>query len=318
MFADKRRQFMSDIWDEGDDQKYLIPPVIKIDTYKPAEMAEKVGLVGVTKSSLDTLTMLALSMLAGIFIALGTQLFIVVTHTATSNFGINQLIGGIAFTLSMVLVVITGAELFNGNCLVVMSFMAKKITGKALTRNLIIAFIGNFIGALTVVVWTYNSELWMMSSHLLGAKIVLMANDKVNTPLGVAFTRGVMGNALICLGVWMCYCGRSNIDKILALLWPISCLMACGFEHCVVNMWLIPMGIVLKENSAVLAAAEMVHGGMPDLSNLTFFKGFLIDNLCPVVLGNLFGGIVLIASTYWFVHLHPSKKYERRDKDERE
>ena len=75
------------------------------------------------------------------------------------------------------------------------------------------------------------------------------------------------------------------MDKILALLWPISCLIACGFEHCVVNMWLIPMGLILKGNSAVLAAAEKFHGGKLDLSNLTFFKGFLIDNLFPVVLG---------------------------------
>ncbi|MGQ3686259.1 MAG: formate/nitrite transporter family protein [Candidatus Loosdrechtia sp.] len=299
---------MSDILNNGEDQKYPASPVIEIDTYRPTEMSEKVALVGVAKTSPDTLTMLFLSILAGIFIALGTQLFIVVTHTATSNFGLYQLIGGIAFTLSMVLVVITGAELFNGNCLVVMSFMAKKITGQALTRNLIIAFVGNFVGALTIVVLIYNSDLWMTNNHLLGAKIVLMANDKVNTPPGVVFIQGVMGNALLCLGVWMCYCGRSTIDKILALLWPVSCLMACGFEHCVVNMWLIPMGIALKGDSAVLAAAEMIHGGTPDLSNLTCFKGFLIDNLFPVVLGNLFGGIALIAGAYWFVYLHPSKK----------
>jgi formate/nitrite transporter FocA (FNT family) len=73
-------------------------------------------------------------------------------------------------------------------------------------------------------------------------------------------------------------------------------------------MWLIPMGLVLKGNSAVLAAAEKVHEGKLDLSNLTFFKGFLIDNLVPVVLGNLFGGIVLVAGVYWFIYLRPSKE----------
>jgi len=288
-------------------QEYAVP-VIEIDAYAPAKMADKVGQVGVAKSQLSTLTTFALSILAGVFIALGIQLSMLVTHTATSNYGLNQLVGGAAFTLALVLIVIAGAELFTGNCLIAMSFMARKITGKDLARNLIIAFIGNFIGALTLVLWIYNSKQWTINNYLLGAKIVLAANDKVNIPFGAAFARGVLCNALVCLGIWLCYSGRSNMDKILALLWPISCLIACGFEHCVVNMWLIPMGLVLKGNSAVLAAAEKVHGGKLDLSNLTFFKGFLIDNLFPVVFGNLFGGIVLVAGVYWFIYLRPSKR----------
>jgi formate/nitrite transporter len=288
-------------------QEYAIP-VIEIDAYAPAKMADRVGQVGVAKSQLSTLTTFALSILAGVFIALGMQLSMLVTHTATSNYGLNQLVGGVAFTLALVLIVIAGAELFTGNCLIAMSFMARKISGKDLARNLIIAFIGNFIGALTLVLWIYNSNQWTMNNYLLGAKIVLLANDKVNIPFGAAFARGVLCNALVCLGIWLCYSGRSNTDKILALLWPISCLIASGFEHCVVNMWLIPMGLVLKGNRAVLAAAEKVHGGELDLSNLTFFKGFLIDNLFPVVLGNLFGGIVLVAGAYWFIYLRPSKK----------
>ncbi|KAB2832568.1 MAG: formate/nitrite transporter family protein, partial [Candidatus Brocadia sp.] len=120
--------------------------------------------------------------------------------------------------------------------------------------------------------------------------------------------RGVLCNTLVCLGIWLCYSGRSNLDKMLALLWPISCLIACGFEHCVVNMWLIPMALVLKGNSSVVAAAEKVIEGKLDISNLTFFKGFLIDNMIPVVLGNLFGGVVLIAGVYWYIYLRPSKK----------
>jgi len=288
-------------------QEYAVP-IIEIDAYAPAKMADKVGHVGVAKSQLSTLTTFALSILAGVFIALGIQLSMLVTHTATSNYGLNQLVGGVAFTLALVLIVIAGAELFTGNCLIAMSFMARKITGKDLARNLIIAFIGNFIGALTLVLWIYVSKQWTINNHLLGAKIVLAANDKVNIPFGAAFARGVLCNALVCLGIWLCYSARSNMDKILALLWPISCLIACGFEHCVVNMWLIPMGLVLKGNSAVLAAAEKFHGGKLDLSNLTLFKGFLIDNLFPVVLGNLFGGIVLVAGVYWFIYLRPSKR----------
>ncbi len=298
---------MSGTQDNSTTQEYAMP-VLEVDAYAPAKMADRVGMVGVSKSKLSTLTLLALSILAGVFIALGAQLWMLVVHTATSNYGLNQLVGGVAFTLALVLIVIAGAELFTGNCLIAMSFMARKITGRDLARNLIIAFIGNFIGALTLVLWIYNSGQWMANNYLLGAKIVLTANDKVNIPFGAAFTRGVLCNTLVCLGIWLCYSGRSNLDKMLALLWPISCLIACGFEHCVVNMWLIPMALVLKGNSSVVAAAEKVTGGKLDISNLTFFKGFLIDNMVPVVLGNLFGGVVLIAGVYWYIYLRPSKK----------
>ncbi len=284
------------------------PPVIDTDAYAPQKMADRVAQVAITKVNLGIFTTLFLSILAGVFIALGIQLAMLVTHTATSSYGLNALVGGVVFTMALILIVITGAELFTGNCLIGMSFFARKITGKDLTRNLIIAFIGNFIGALTVVFWIYISAQWTMNNYLLGAKIVIAANDKVNMTMTVAFARGVLCNTLVCLGIWLCFSARNNLDKILSLLWPISCLIACGFEHCVVNMWLIPMGIVLKGNRFVIEAAEKVHGGNLDLSNLTFFDGFLLDNLFPVVLGNLFGGIILIAGVYWFIYLRPSKK----------
>jgi formate/nitrite transporter len=217
------------------------------------------------------------------------------------------LVGGVVFTMALVLIVITGAELFTGNCLIAMSFFAGKISGGDLNRNLIISFIGNFIGALSIVFWIYISAQWAAHNYLLGAKIVIAANDKVNLTFGVAFARGVLCNSLVCLGIWLCYSARNNLDKVLSLLWPISCLIACGFEHCVVNMWLIPMGIILKGNRFVMEAVERVNGESLDIANLTFGKGFLVHNLVPVVLGNLFGGIILVAGVYWFVFLRIPK-----------
>ena len=283
-------------------------PFIDIDAYAPKMMANRVGQVGISKAEMGFLTTLALSILAGVFIALGAQLMMLVTHTAASSFGLNALVGGVVFTLALVLIVITGAELFTGNCLIAMSYFAGKITSGDLNRNLIIAFIGNFIGALSIVFWIYISMQWTANNHLLGAKIVIAANDKVNMDFGVAFARGVLCNALVCLGIWMCFSARNNLDKVLSLLWPISCLIACGFEHCVVNMWLIPMGLILKGNRLVMEAVERVNGGPLDISNLTIAKGFIGYNLFPVVLGNLFGGIILVAGVYWFVFLREPKK----------
>ena len=283
-------------------------PFIDIDAYSPKMMANRVGQVGVSKANMGFLTTLALSILAGVFIALGIQLTMLVTHTATSSFGLNALVGGVVFTMALVLIVITGAELFTGNCVFAMSFFAGKITRGDLSRNLIISFIGNFLGALSIVFWIYISAQWTANNHLLGAKIVIAANDKVNLSFSVAFARGVLCNALVCLGIWLCFSARNNLDKVLSLLWPISCLIACGFEHCVVNMWLIPMALILKGNRFVMEAAERVNGGPLDIANLTLAKGFLFYNLVPVVLGNLFGGIILVAGVYWFVFLRTPKK----------
>ncbi|MDP6923781.1 MAG: formate/nitrite transporter family protein [Candidatus Scalindua sp.] len=283
-------------------------PFIDIDAYAPKMMANRVGQVGISKANMGFLTTLALSILAGVFIALGAQLMMMVTHTATSSFGLNALVGGITFTMALVLIVITGAELFTGNCIIAMSYFSGKITSGDLTRNLVIAFIGNFIGALSIVFWIYFSAQWTAHNHLLGAKIVIAANDKVNLAFGVAFARGVLCNVLVCLGIWLCYSARNNVDKVLSLLWPIACLIACGFEHCVVNMWLIPMGLILKGNRFVMEAVEKANGGPLDISNLTCGKGFIVDNLVPVVLGNLFGGIILVAGVYWFVFLRTAKK----------
>lgn len=249
-------------------------PFIDIDAYAPKAMANRVGQVGIAKANLGFLTTLALSILAGVFIALGIQLAMLVTHTATSNYGLNALVGGIVFTMALILIVITGAELFTGNCLIAMSFFARKISGKDLARNLIIAFIGNFIGALSMVFWIYVSAQWTTNHHLLGAKILITAIDKVNLPFGVAFSRGVLCNALVCLAIWLCFSARNNLDKILSLLWPIACLIACGFEHCVVNMWLIPMAIVLKGNRFVIEAAERVQGVIWILQLLPSLRDF--------------------------------------------
>ncbi len=283
-------------------------PFIDVDAYAPKMMANRVGQVGISKANMGFLTTLALSILAGVFIGLGAQLMMMVTHTATSSFGLNALVGGVVFTMALVLIVITGAELFTGNCIIAMSFFAGKITSGDLTRNLVIAFVGNLIGALSIVFWIYISAQWTAHNHLLGAKIVIAANDKVNMEFGVAFARGVLCNALVCLGIWLCYSARNNLDKVLSLLWPIACLIACGFEHCVVNMWLIPMGIVLKGNRFVMDAVERVNGEALDVANLSVTKGFLVSNLIPVVLGNLFGGIILVAGVYWFVFLRTPKK----------
>lgn len=142
---------------------------------------------------------------------------------------------------------------------------------------------------------------------MVGAKALLIAHNKVNLSFNAAFTRGVLCNALICLAIWICFSGKSTADKIFSIIFPIGGFVASGFEQCVSNMYFIPMGIMLRENHFVVDAAEKMAGRTLNMSQLTW-KGFFINNLLPVTLGNIVGGVILIGIVFWFIYLWPRTK----------
>lgn len=278
-------------------------PEFKIDSYSPQEMAQRVEKVGVAKARLDFWTTLALAILAGAFIGLGALLFTLVVHDSKLSFGITQLIGGLSFCLGLILVVIGGAELFTGNSLITMAFASRKISLRELSRNWIIVYIGNFIGAITLVSWIYFSRHWAMNQNLVGVKALLIANAKVNLTFIEALVKGVLCNALVCLAVWLCFSGRSVVDKIFAIIFPITAFVACGFEHSVANMYFIPLGLILKTRPEIVQAAQAaISPKILDLSSLTV-NNFFIKNLLPVTLGNIIGGVGLVGLIYWFIYL---------------
>lgn len=245
---------------------------------------------------------MTLSLLAGVFIAFGAALFTLVVHDSKLSFGLTQLIGGLSFCLGLILVVAAGAELFTGNNLLVMAYVSRKISLRKLIENWVVVFSGNFLGALSLALWIYLSRQWSANNHLVGAKALLIANAKVGLPFLAAFTRGVLCNALVCLAVWLCMAGRSATDKILSILFPITAFVALGFEHSIANMYFIPMGLLLKNESTVLEAVTPLTGKAGDFTNLTI-QTFLVNNLLPVTLGNIVGGGILVGLVYWFVYL---------------
>lgn len=278
-------------------------PEFKIDAYSPQEMAERVKNVGVAKAMLDFWTTFALSILAGAFIGLGAMFFTLAIHDSGLGFSITQLIGGVTFSLGLILVIIGGAELFTGNCLITMAFASGKISMRELLRNWIIVYLGNLIGALTLVFWVYYSRYWGMNGNLVGVKALLIANTKVNLTFLEALVKGILCNALVCLAVWLCFSGRSVADKILAIIFPISAFVACGLEHSVANMYFIPLGIMLKIKPEVVESARLsLLPNTLDLSSLTF-ENLLFKNLLPVTLGNIIGGAGLVGLIYWFIYL---------------
>ena len=270
---------------------------ISIDAFPPPEMAERMENIGVKKASLDFWSMFALAVLAGSFIALGAEFFTVVITESGLGFGLNKLVGGFVFCLGLILVVVAGAELFTGNNLIVMAWVGGKLTLGQLMRNWVTVYFGNLVGSLSVAMLMFLSRQWASANYHVGATALNIANAKVNLSFTEGMVRGILCNVLVCLAVWLCTSGRSVTDKILAILFPITAFVASGFEHSIANMYFIPMGLLLKAEPEVVAAAGKVAG---DLVNLNWL-GF-VGNLVSVTTGNIFGGGFLVAVVYWFIY----------------
>jgi formate/nitrite transporter len=276
-----------------------------IDAYAPAQMAVRVEKAGIVKSNRDFFSMFTLAMMAGVFIGLGAAFFTYTIHDSTLSVGLTKLIGGFVFSLGLILVIITGAELFTGNNLIVMAFVSRKITFGQLLSNWGIVFTGNLFGSLIVVFLIFLTGQWTAGGGTVGVTALMIANGKVNLTFLEAVSKGILCNILVCLAVYLCFSGRSVTDKILAILFPITAFVALGFEHSIANMYFIPAGLLLKHSPEVLAAAQDILGGIPDLSNLTI-SGFILDNLLPVTIGNIIGGTLFVGITHWFLFLRPA------------
>ncbi|TET55042.1 MAG: formate/nitrite transporter family protein [Dehalococcoidia bacterium] len=275
---------------------------LRVDAYSPPEIAKRIAAVAEKKSGLDFFRMFVLAILAGVFIAFGAEFYTLVVHDSGLAFGLNSLIGGLVFCLGLILVVVAGAELFTGNSLVVMGFIEGKVSARQLLKGWGIVYLGNFAGSLVMVLLVYYTAQWGFHDAMVGGKALLIANTKVNMTFLEAFMRGILCNVLVCLAIWLAFSGRTTIDKILAVIFPITAFVASGFEHCVANMYFIPMGMALAGQSDVLVAAQGMVGQPITLGNLTI-AGFLVKNLIPVTLGNIIGGSLLVGVIYWSVYL---------------
>ncbi|MCF6158342.1 MAG: formate/nitrite transporter family protein [wastewater metagenome] len=278
--------------------------VIDIDAYAPPQIAARIDKVAAVKAKLSFSQTLLLGILAGAYIGIGAQFATLVISDSTLHFGLTSVLSGIVFSLGLILVVVAGAELFTGNTLIIMGYVGKRITTREMFNNWTISYIGNFIGSITMVLWVNSSHQWEFFDHMVGAKALLIANAKVNLPFKTALARGVLCNSMVCLAIWLCFSGRSVADKVLSIIFPIGGFVASGFEHCVANMYFIPRGVILKGNPEVVAAAEKMAGKTLDLFQLTW-GGFIVNNLIPVTLGNIVGGVVLVGIVFWFVYLRP-------------
>lgn len=258
------------------------PPRHYLDAYAPAEIAGRIEAAGIAKAKLDALPTLTLAVLAGVFIAFGGMFYTLAVTDSGLGLGPTRIVGGLAFSLGLILVVVAGAELFTGNNLIVMAWADRRIPARLLLRNWGLVYVGNFLGAVGAAGAMYWSGALDLGDGAVARTAVRIAAAKVDLPAHQAFIRGILCNALVCLAVWMCFAAHSVSSKILAIIFPITAFVALGFEHSVANMYLIPVGM--------LAAPDQIG-----------LAGF-IENLVVVSAGNVIGGGGFVALVYWIVY----------------
>jgi formate transporter len=284
------------------------------DSLPPPEMARRAEQVGVAKASLGTDKLLVLGVLAGAFIAMGAVFATTVTAGGSDvAYGVERLLGGLAFSLGLILVVVAGAELFTGDNLIVMAWASRRVATRRLLWIWAVVYVANFAGAIATAGLMYVTRQYRFGGGVVGEQALAIAAAKTDLGFVQAIALGAFCNALVCLAVWLAYSARTTADKILAIVPPITAFVASGFEHCVANMYFIPMGLLVERDSDWVASA----GNVPDLSGLTW-SAFLVDNLLPVTIGNLIGGTLMVAALYWFVYLRsagaPRSRVEAKPK----
>ena len=286
------------------------PPaqLVIFDAVMPAAMAARAEEIGVRKATADPVTVLALSILGGAFISLGAIFATTVgTGGGALPFGVARLLSGLAFSLGLILVVSAGAELFTGNNLIVMAWAGGKVSTRAVLINWALVFAGNFAGAMATVVLSFCSMQYGFADGAVGLAALNTANGKVLHTFSQALVLGIMCNALVCLAIWMSYGARSAVDKIAVVVPPVAAFVAAGFEHCIANIYYIPLGLFIKAGASE-SFWSAIGKAPTDFPALTW-ENFLVANLLPVTLGNVLGGSVLVGLVYWFIYLRSSLRH---------
>jgi len=277
---------------------------VSLEALLPPQMARRAEEIGVRKAHLDFVSTVGLSVLAGAFIALGA-VFATVSLTGTEGvvpWGWARVVAGLVFSLGLVLVVVGGAELFTGNNLIAMAWVSRRLSTWRVLRNWVIVYFGNMLGAIGTVVLVFLGRHYDLAGGAVGITALNIGLAKVHLGFLQAVALGVLCNALVCLAVWLTFSAGSTVSRIAAVILPISAFVASGFEHCVANMYFIPLAIFIK--SWAPDTFWQAVGTNPAAYQDITWGSFLLNNLLPVTLGNMIGGVILVGAVYWFVYLH--------------
>lgn len=266
-----------------------------MNLFTPAEIAKNIGNIGETKGKSPTQKLVLLGIAAGAFIAFGAFAAITIASGWPDPWaasGLNKAAMGMVFTVGLILVVLTGAELFTGNNMfLMMSVLENQSTWGQLLRNWGIVYVSNFAGALLLVALVSCGGFFADGTTVtaMGAKALAIGEAKVGLSFSAAFCRAIACNWLVCLAVWLASAAKDVVGKIFGCFFPIMAFVLSGFEHSVANMFFIPAAMTIPGNT------------------ITFSELFL-NNLLPVTLGNIIGGAIFVGFLFWLAYLRPQRQ----------
>ena len=267
-----------------------------MNLFTPKECAANYASAGAAKTRLPLPKLFLLAVLAGFFIAMGGA----VTNTAAhsiGNVGAARLVCGLLFPFALPMVVLTGAELFTGNTLIIISVLDTQATVAGMLRNWSVVYLGNTVGAILVAAGCAYGGQFNYSGGQLAVFTMKLAAGKCALPVGSAVILGILCNILVTAGVLLSLSAKDLTGRVVGAYLPVAFFVICGFEHCIANLYYIPAGLFAK---AVPAYAALAAESGVELSALTW-SSFLLRNLLPVTAGNIIGGMGM-GALYWYCH----------------
>ena len=265
-----------------------------LDSFSPSQIARMVEASGVKKANNPLIVTVMLGILAGVYIAMGGMFYSLAITDSGMGLGPTRILGGVVFSLGLILVVVGGAELFTGNTMLTMAWIEKKITTLKMLKNWWIIYLSNFVGAIAFAYMVMHSGVLAQWGDAMAHTAIKVAQSKVELSTEEIFFRGILCNMLVCLGVWLAMASRTVSGKVLGIVFPVSAFVAMGFEHCIANMYLIPIGMMSGAN---ITMAGLCH------------------NLVPATLGNIVGGGVFVALIYWAIYIRGTKATNENQPD---
>jgi len=272
----------------------------------PKEIVTATIETGIKKVRTKPLNQFILGILAGAFIAFaseGSNMAAFNLFAKPETYGLGKALAGVVFATGLMLVIIAGGELFTGNTLITIGVLEKKIKLKDMLSNWFFVYLGNFVGALFIAYMMNMSGLFNSGDNMLGGITLKIAAYKTHLTFSQAFYLGIMCNWLVCIAVWMSYGAKDIIGKCFAIFFPISLFITSGFEHSIANMYYIPAGILAKSNASWVEASGLTAEKLAHLN----WSTFITKNLVPVTIGNIVGGVILVAGVYWFTYYKNSE-----------
>ena len=246
------------------------------------------------------------AIMAGMFIAFGGSSSNVAVF-GIENVGLARTLAGCIFPVGLMLIVLVGGELFTGNCMMIGGVMTGRIKAMQMIRVLITVYLGNLVGSLIVSFLAYYSGQWKYGAGALGAYTIKVAFGKLNLSFGTAVASGILCNILVCVAVLMASASKDAVGKIFGCFFPIWAFVIAGYEHCVANMYYIPAGIIAAADPAFAQKAMELYGYTAEDLAMLNPVNMIVNNLIPVTIGNIIGGMLFVAVPYVYLYNKKAK-----------